>query len=355
MQPPVELTIDVTAAAGFGDGLQTAATVFLPEPDALADPPVVCFGFPGGGYNRHYYSLDVMGDKGGQAGWHTDRGWIFVACDHLGVGESTVPEVDRLSYENIAATNSATVAFIMEQLEAGTVASGYPAILDAVKIGIGQSMGGCFTILAQGQHAVFDGVGILGYSAIHTIVPSRPGSPLVAMPWMTRTADLSAAIVVNQAALDEASGSPMVNSPETMAEAGASGEHPWTWAFHYDDEPDDVVLADMAGMSGGPLPPWRSATVPACAILMVSPGTVAPEAAAIRVPVLVAVGERDVVSDPRAEPKAYKSAADITVFVCPRMSHMHNFASTRELFWSRIHAWGTGVAELTKTNRSTAG
>lgn len=354
MQPPVELTIDVTAAAGLGDDLQTAATVFLPEPDVLSDPPVVCFGFPGGGYNRHYYSLDLPGDKGGQAGWHTDRGWIFVACDHLGVGDSTVPVVDRLSYEIIAATNAATVAQVMEQLEAGTLVSGYPAVRDAVKIGIGQSMGGCFTILTQGQHAVFDGVGILGYSAIHTIVPSRPGTPLVAMPWMTRNADLSAAIVLNQAALDEASGS-IVDGPEAMAAAGASGEHPWTWAFHYDDEPEDVVLADMAGMAGGPQPPWRSSTVPACAILMVSPGTVAPEAAAIRVPVLVAVGERDVVPDAKAEPKAYKSARDITVFVCPRMSHMHNFASTRELFWLRIHGWGTGVAELNKMKRATAG
>ena len=62
-------------------------------------------------------------------------------------------------------------------------------------------------------------------------------------------------------------------------------------------------------------------------------------------PVLVAVGERDVVPDPRAEPQAYTNSADITVFVCPRMSHMHNFASTREQFWSRLHGWGEGVAQ----------
>jgi hypothetical protein len=30
--------------------------------------------------------------------------------------------------------------------------------------------------------------------------------------------------------------------------------------------------------------------------------------------------------------------------VCPRMGHMHNFASTRELFWRRIDAWGRWVA-----------
>jgi hypothetical protein len=28
------------------------------------------------------------------------------------------------------------------------------------------------------------------------------------------------------------------------------------------------------------------------------------------------------------------------------MGHMHNFASTREILWSRIHHWGDHVAEL---------
>jgi len=60
--------------------------------------------------------------------------------------------------------------------------------------------------------------------------------------------------------------------------------------------------------------------------------------------VLVAVGERDVVPDPWMEPKAYKRSADITVFVCPTMAHMHNFASTRERFWTRLHSWGEAVA-----------
>src|SRR3546814_10893950 len=79
---------------------------------------------------------------------------------------------------------------------------------------------------------------------------------------------------------------------------------------------------------------------------MVAPGAVALEAAAITVPVLVAVGERDVVPDPWMEPKAFKSAHDVSVFVCPRMGHMHNFATTRSLFWQRIHSWGAGVAEM---------
>lgn len=134
-------------------------------------------------------------------------------------------------------------------------------------------------------------------------------------------------------------------------------EHPLAWAFHYDDVPADIVAADltaMAGASDGPIPAWRSATTPLCGIYMVAPGTVALEAASITVPVLVAVGERDVVPDPWMEPKAFKSATDITVFVCPKMAHMHNFASTRHAFWQRIHSWGTGVAQNRRSSNSSS-
>jgi hypothetical protein len=79
---------------------------------------------------------------------------------------------------------------------------------------------------------------------------------------------------------------------------------------------------------------------------MVAPGTVATEAASITVSVLLATGERDVVPNPWLEPFAFRSSADVSVFVCPRMAHMHNFAATRHLFWTRIHGWGTGVAAL---------
>ncbi len=119
-----------------------------------------------------------------------------------------------------------------------------------------------------------------------------------------------------------------------------------TWGFHYDDEPPDMVADDMRDYPtrNGRVPVWGSATMPPCATLMLNPGCVADEAAAIRVPVFVGVGERDVCPDPRAEPQAYAQSPDITVFVCPRMSHMHNFASTREQFWDRLHTWGEGVA-----------
>ena len=355
MRGPFELRVDVREAAGLGIPAHVAVTIFLPDDGMLSDPPVICFGFPGGGYCRRYYSFDMPdGSGGGEAGFHCERGWIFAACDHLGFGDSTVPEGNALDLENVAAANHAAVQTVTTRLEGGRLVAGFPPIANATKLGIGQSMGGCFTIVAQGQLGTFDGVGILGYSAIHTVVPARPGQPMIKRPWISRSSSLDNPVILNRAALDAAERPPL-SATVAVENAWASGEHPFQWAFHYDDEPPDVIAMDMADIVvsdtaanlGGSqtLPEWRSATTPSCRLYMVAPGVVAPEAASITVPVLVAVGERDVVPDPWMEPKAYKSSRDLTVFVCPRMGHMHNFAHTRTLFWQRLHCWGTGVAQ----------
>lgn len=346
MAPPLELILDVTDAAALGTPAHIAATVFLPDADALAQAPLVCFAFPGGGYNRRYYSFDMPdGTGGGEAGYHAARGWIFIACDHLGFGDSTIPDDNLLDLDIVAAANDAAVREVMARVEAGTLAPGFPAIAGATRIGIGQSMGGCFTIVAQGNHETFDGIGILGYSAIHTIVPTRPGQPEAAWPWISRRSTLAAPKIYNSAALAASKG-PQLGDAEALKQAALNGEHPFQWSFHWDDEPADWVALDMQASAGliDQLPPWRSATTPACGVYMVAPGAVAIEAASVRVPVLVAVGERDVVPDPWAEPKAFKSASDIQLFVCPRMAHMHNFAHSRALFWERIQNWGDGVA-----------
>ena len=331
-----DLTIDVTEAAGLGEPLRTRVTVVLPDPGTLADPPIVCFGFPGGGYSRGYFTFDMPGASGGgQAGWHAQHGWIFVACDHLYVGESDAPsDPTTLSLEVVAAANHATVTEVMRRLEAGEVADGFPTLTGAVKLGIGQSMGGCFTIVQQGQHSTYDGIGILGYSAIQTVLWMPPGAPELGAMFVPRGSQ-----VLVLAAAEIAEQTPQF----ALDDGGLPGTTP---GFHYDDVPRDIVEADMLDYPArnGRTPEWASATIPPCAVSMLSPGVVAPEAAVVSVPVFVGTGERDVVPDPRAEPRAYARSPDVTVSICPRMSHMHNFASTRERFWQRIHSWGTSVA-----------
>ena len=110
--------------------------------------------------------------------------------------------------------------------------------------------------------------------------------------------------------------------------------------------PADILAADMSG--GYPLrktaPAWGSLTVPPCAVTMMTPAVVAADAASIKVPILIAMGERDVCPDPHAEPSAYKGSNDVSLFIVARMAHMHNFASTRAVLWSRIESWSRRIA-----------
>jgi hypothetical protein len=339
----IDLTIDVTDAAGLGETLRTRATVTLPSPEQLPERPVVCFAFPGGGYSRGYFSFDMPGSSGGgQAGWHADRGWVFVACDHLYVGESDAPtQPGLLTLEGVAAANAATVDDITARLLQGSLGvgagAGFPALVDPVRIGIGQSMGGCLTIVQQGQHETYDGIGILGYSARHTVLAMPPGTPRLPWSYVPR----------GSTTVQVMSAPPTESNPDFAVRD--DGLPISTWGFHYDDEPAALVRADMVDYPtrNGEIPVWASATMPPCAVTMMSPGVVALEASVIRVPVLVAVGERDVCPTPLQEPASYASATDVSVFICPRMSHMHNFASTREMFWARIESWASGVAART--------
>jgi pimeloyl-ACP methyl ester carboxylesterase len=113
---------------------------------------------------------------------------------------------------------------------------------------------------------------------------------------------------------------------------------------HYEGMAQGLVAAPPPARERDPAP-WNSYTTPNDATrFTLTPGAVAPEAAAIAVPVLSAMGERDLVVDPLGEARAFRSAPSFDLFVCPRMGHMHNFAGTRMLFWERIHRFGEWCA-----------
>ena len=319
-------------------------------PAALADAPIVCFAKPGAGYCRGYYTKDLPAPgpglgPGAQAAWHAERGWIFVVVDHLGVGESSLHDPGRLTFAPVIAAAEAAEDVVRQRLALGTLVDGLEPVTDAVTIGIGQSMGGAFTIVQQGRHHGYDGVAVLGYSPVRTQPPAPPGAPLLTFPWVPRDTQLSEGVFTNGPALAEQA-QLAERAAETPGVALAPGAQPMAWPFHYDDVDPDVVRRDMEDYPArhGDVPPWGSATIPGTAVLWcLAPGSTLAEAAAIRAPVLVALGERDVLVDPRGEPRAYESAASVDLFVCPRMAHMHNFAGTRELFWRRLETWAEWV------------
>ncbi|TAK99834.1 MAG: alpha/beta hydrolase [Rhodospirillaceae bacterium] len=342
----LNMEIDVTAAAALGENVHTQVTVALPKSSDLPATPIVCFALPGAGFSRGYFTFDMPGSHdGGQAGWHAHRGWIFVAIDHLGVGESSLPDPVKLLYNNVSAANHATVQEVLMRLASGTFAQDFPVIKNPVVLGIGQSMGGCLTVVQQARHNSFDGIGVLGYSAIYTRSSTLPGTPRGQNTFVTRdTFPSGPDFMSRENRLAAAVNATLLQFEKDRAKYWSATPTPVGWSYHFDDEPAEIVKWDMD--AAGNLPAWRSATMPGLVYWVTAPGTIAAEAASITVPVLAAFGERDVLDDPRLECKAYRNAVDFSMFICPRMAHMHNFASTREVFWSRIEKWGEHVAEL---------
>ena len=344
----IDLRVDVTEAAGLDEPAHLALTVTAPDELPADYPPIVCFAKPGAGYSRGYFTEALPGPApgvaaGAQADWHASRGWIVVAVDHLGVGESSQHDAERLAYTPVAAASQAAEAEVRQKLAAGTLLDGLGPVTDPVTVGIGQSMGGALTIVQQGRFHCYDGIGVLGYSPLRTQPPAEPGLLPIGLPWLGRDTLPSDGVFTNGFAL-----------ALDLEQAGGQTAS-MAWGFHFDDIPAELVAQDMDGypLRGGAMPAWGSAGIPmTVALWSVTPGGALAEAAAVRTPVLVALGERDVLVDPRGETRAYESSPSVDFFVCPRMAHMHNFAGTREVFWRRIHTWGEWVRAWTAADRS---
>ena len=319
----IEVRIEVAREVGVAVPQQVAGTVYLPDRLDGPENPLVIFASPGGGYTRHYFNMSFPGHNGySEAEYHTGRGIVFVAMDHLGVGESSVDLIDKLTVEMIADGNDAFVRTVTRQLREGALGPDIPALSVPFTVGAGQSMGGGITLIMQGRRRTFDAIVALGVSATHTILP-QPSPELFAV---TR----SMFMFSRQTPLEELA---VGLSSKLMLD--------FVYPFHWESEPADIVAADMAG--GYPFrrtaPAFGSMTIPRCAVAMSSPGFLTPEVARIDVPVLIAGGERDVMPDVRREPAAFLSSNDVSVFVVPRMAHMHNFAETRRLLWQRVADW----------------
>lgn len=320
-----DVRIDIDTAEAKGEKLFAMVTIISPDAEGLGDQPVVWFAWPGGGYNRHYYDLQLPGRSGfSEAEFHAAKGSIFVACDHIGVGDSSIPE-GAFNHSDIARTSAAVARTVIAGLRDGSLISELPAIDNLFPVAMGQSYGGLLLTHLQAEHAIFKGVAMLGWSGICTMVKDVSGQGNVAPP-----AELEG------------------------TEALRDGlNHPYRRSFHFDDVPEDIVAEDLLGYParvGVPVPVWGTPHMPGGPNFApergpLGPNVVTEEAAAIDVPVFIANGEIDTSPDPLTEPTAYPRSLDITTMVLPRASHMHNFAGTREILWNRLENWAVGIRD----------
>lgn len=323
-----DIEVDVSGSCAIDGQLTVVATVHLPPPEAAADGLTVLFALPGGGYSRGYYDMHFSGHSGySQAEHHVARGLAVVAIDHLGVGDSTPAVSGEVRIEDIAAANAAAVEKIAQLLETGSAVAGYPPVRIARRVGVGQSMGGAITVVMAARHRPYDAIAVLGFSAVHTVLP---------LPDQSVTDEVAARVGTERRDAD-----PRTQSVVAVAERIPDFLYPFFWS----DVPEDIVAADTRG--GYPLrteaPPFGSVAIPSSVVTLLSPGCIADDAAAVESPVFVGAGERDTLPVPHREAAAYEKSTDVTVFVVPQMAHMHNFASTRRTLWDRLAAWAAAL------------
>ena len=310
---PIALTFEVSKAlpAEVTGGLPTyiAAWLFLPDDQATLGPkPVTMALLAGGSYDKRYYHVEVPGREGYSCGEYlAAKGNVVLALDHLGVGESTrVPDQKRAVRAIVAAAMHAAVEQFYGQIRSGTLHASLPTLEDFVRIGGGHSMGAMMTVIQQANHASYDAIMVLGYTAdgVH--------------------------ITMNGSKLCAATLIPQSEGPDySVADRGPMHEN-----FHWPDVPADVIAVDDT----------LSVETPSrIGIVSIETGIIREEAAKITVPVYLCNGEQDVSPDFHAEPGYYPNCPDISLHLLPSSAHCQNFASTRQQMWQRMHSWAQMV------------
>jgi alpha-beta hydrolase superfamily lysophospholipase len=311
----LRIRLKVAAAPVAGDvapGSEIAVLVVAPPPARLAERPTVLFCLPGGSLTKAYFDLQAEGDRSFSfAEAMAERGWITIALDHPGVGESSRPEDGYLlTPAAVAAVDAEAISRLKAMLRAGL--GDLPPLTDFRSIGVGHSMGGMLAGFVQANFAPFEAVAILG-SGVHGLVQHLP-EPLKALagdPYLARRE-----LVPRMKAMDAAPYRRLVRTPLT-----------------------DKVFA--AGEPGGLRALKQASTelIVVCGWSSMTPGSWAPEAAALRTPLLVLFGDADLCPNPHLAPSAYSACPDLTLAIVPDTGHNHFVYATRAQAFDRIASW----------------
>jgi alpha-beta hydrolase superfamily lysophospholipase len=305
-------TFDVSSIEPSHDGtLEQAAWILAPKEPAHARAVLVCLA--GGTYDKHYWHLEVPDHPGYSFAEHlAARGYVVVAVDHLGVGDSS--DVNGPAGLELLMRGYADVARqIRERLVAGTLVDGVPAGALPI-VGVGHSMGACLTTMVQADANCYDAVVLLGY-----------GVEVANVDHAVAADDLATSIRENYEMLRSFAGA------EEGATSWLLSRVPLRDNFYATDVPEAVIAADDAHVSR--LPSQANAEV-------ISSGFVAGYAERIEVPIFLGLGaSRDVAPDPHAELTNYTSSSDLSLYLVEGSAHCHNMSGNRHTLWDRIASW----------------
>ncbi|MCV7205682.1 alpha/beta hydrolase [Mycolicibacterium peregrinum] len=310
----ISLTFDVSAGIGSGETLTQTAWAFLPEHPAETRGVLLCLA--GGTYDKHYWHIDIEGHPGYSFGEHlAAAGFVVIAVDHLGIGDSTDPlSSGPLGLELLAKGNAEVARQVRERLRDGNLHEGLPPVAVPV-VGVGHSMGACLTTMVQATARPYDAVALLGYGVQITNVYESTADAQDLEQRIQQTIEVACQIT------------------------GARPTDIHTFAprsylvdlFYAGEVPQAVVDADTAAQSRVPVRAAAEVT---------TPGMVERYAPLVDVPVFLGFGAAlDVSPNPYAETANYTGSSDVTLYLVPKSGHCHNFASHRGQLWDRIAKW----------------
>jgi pimeloyl-ACP methyl ester carboxylesterase len=308
------LTFDVTGAVGSDEHLTQKAWLFLPERPADACAVLLCLA--GGTYDKHYWHIDIDGYPGYSFAEHLgDSGYVVIAVDHLGIGDSTDPIASGPVGLGLLAKGDAEVARqVRERLRHGDLHEDLPPT-NAPLIGVGHSMGACLTTMVQVTTHPYDAVVLLGYGVQITNVYRDTPDAAELEERIQQTIEVSCQLT---------------GAKPTDAHLYAPRAY-LADLFYAGEVPQDVIDADTAVQSRTPLRAAAEVT---------TPGMVERYAHQVDVPLFLGFGAAlDVSPNPYAEPANYTGSPDVTLHLVPSSGHCHNFASHRTQLWDRIARW----------------
>jgi pimeloyl-ACP methyl ester carboxylesterase len=291
---------------------EIAARIVMPPPEIRPANPAVLFCMPGGAFSKNYFDLDPNGSEGYSfAADMAERGHVVVAIDHLGVGESTLPKDGYVLHPDVvSATNNAAVSTIKEALHAGL--DGLPPLPTFTSIGVGHSMGGMLTAVTQSHFRP--------YQAIIIMASSAYGLP--------DGLDTDFRALAHKPALFRAQLVPLLRSKKI-------GPYlPLDWSERSREMPNGGEPNGILALRGA-----RADVIAPCGWTSMTPGSWAPEAASIDVPLLLFFGDDDLCREPHTIPALFKSCPDVTLHILPKTGHNHMVFASRKRMFKRIDRW----------------
>jgi pimeloyl-ACP methyl ester carboxylesterase len=314
---PIRVEFDVSTVAPAGATVEVG-DLFLPDGIAEAGRPVdlvVCV--PGGGMTRRYFDLpEHLPGRWSMARHLAEaHGLAVLTLDHLGVGDSPPPDDPyTLTPRVVAAVHAHVVADAVERLGAGTLVPGLAPVALRRVVGCGHSMGAMITVQQQARHRSYDALALLGFGGA--------GLPEHLNDQERGYAGDHDELELALPALATARFGTALLPPRREPPPGAPGEA--------------ANRSELIGHAAGALLTLGGLT-------SMIPGTSDREMAAIDVPVLVAVGENDIVHEVERLPDHFSATPELTVFVLPGSGHNHVIADERQLLFDELGRWVTDL------------